>query len=130
VRPSPPGTATPVPCKQKGTCDHRLAIGRREIEARILEGPKDRLLAPDPVTAFVVVLDLSALRTSDRLNRSKFATSPAVVRLLGDRLIAGQQIDDSDINAAGAAQALAASWLRRSPFLPAACTTERFAITS
>ncbi len=32
--------------------------------------------------------------------------SPAVVRLLGDRLIAGEQIGDSDINAATAAQAV------------------------
>jgi hypothetical protein len=40
------------------------------------------------------------------VNHSKFATSPAVVRLLGDRLIAGQQIDGSDINAAGAAPAV------------------------
>ena len=54
----------------------------------------------------VVVLDLSALRTSDALNHSKLATSPAVVRLLGDRLIAGEQIGDSDINAATAAQAV------------------------
>jgi esterase/lipase superfamily enzyme len=54
----------------------------------------------------VVVLDLSALQTSDALNHSKFATSPAVVRLLGDRLIAGEQIGDSDISAAAAAQAV------------------------
>jgi esterase/lipase superfamily enzyme len=54
----------------------------------------------------VVVLDLSALQTSDWLSHSKFAESPEVVRLLGDRLIAGQQIDDSDINAAGAAEAV------------------------
>ena len=44
----------------------------------------------------IVVLDLSALRTSDRLNHSKFATSPEVVRLLGDRLIAGQGFGGGD----------------------------------
>ena len=54
----------------------------------------------------IVVLDLSALQTSDRLNHSKFATSPDVVRLLGDRLIAGQQIGASDIGVASAAQAV------------------------
>ena len=54
----------------------------------------------------IVVLDLSALQTSDRLNHSKFATSPDVVRLLGDRLIAGQQIGAADIGAGAAAQAV------------------------
>src|SRR5208282_4283457 len=54
----------------------------------------------------IVVLDLSALRTIHPLNHSKFATSPAVVRLLGDRLIAGEQIGDSDVSAATAAQAV------------------------
>jgi hypothetical protein len=53
MRPSPPGTATTVPRKHKGTCDNRLSIRRREIEGRVLEGLKERLLAPDPVAAFV-----------------------------------------------------------------------------
>lgn len=45
----------------------------------------------------ITVLDLSALRVGDRLNHSKFAASPEVVKLLGDRLIAGQTITDQDI---------------------------------
>jgi esterase/lipase superfamily enzyme len=45
----------------------------------------------------IVVLDLSALRGGDRLNHSKFAQSPEVVRLLGDRLIAGQTVTDQNI---------------------------------
>ena len=45
----------------------------------------------------IVVLDLSALRVGDRLNHSKFAESPEVVRLLGARLIAGQTVTDQDI---------------------------------
>jgi esterase/lipase superfamily enzyme len=52
----------------------------------------------------IVVLDLSALRTSDSLNHSKFAKSPAVVRLLGDQLIAGQEIDDPSVSVASAAE--------------------------
>ena len=68
------------------------------------------LTQPENVAALeaapgIVVLDLSALRTSDPLNHSKFATSPAVVRLLGDRLLAGQTLDDADgdvVSAAGA----------------------------
>ncbi len=54
----------------------------------------------------VVVLDLSALQTSDRLNHSKFATSPEVVRLLGDRLIAGRELDRSDVAFGNAADAI------------------------
>ena len=54
----------------------------------------------------VVVLDLSALSTSDRLNHSKFAASPEVVRLLGDRLIAGRELEKSDVAFGNAADAL------------------------
>ncbi len=45
----------------------------------------------------ISILDLTKLRGGDRLNHSKFAESPEVVRLLGDRLIAGQTITDQDI---------------------------------
>ncbi|MBW3097571.1 alpha/beta hydrolase [Pseudohoeflea coraliihabitans] len=45
----------------------------------------------------ITVLDLSKLQGGDRLNHSKFSESPEVVRLLGDRLIAGQTITDQDI---------------------------------
>ena len=53
-----------------------------------------------------MVLDLSALRTSDPLNHSKFATSPAVVRVLGEQLIAGQEIDNPDVSFATPAEAV------------------------
>ena len=39
--------------KQKGTCENHLTITRQEIEARVLGGLKERLLAPDLVTIFV-----------------------------------------------------------------------------
>jgi site-specific DNA recombinase len=39
--------------KQKGTCDNRLTITRQEIEPRVLEGLKERLLSPDLVAVFV-----------------------------------------------------------------------------
>jgi Uncharacterized protein conserved in bacteria len=45
----------------------------------------------------IIILDLSALRGGDSLNHSKFAVSPEVVKLLGDRLIAGQTITDQNI---------------------------------
>lgn len=61
----------------------------------------------------VTVLDLSALQNGDRLNHSKFATSPEVVQLLGDRLIKGQVVSETDTpgaklgaSAAGAGQVL------------------------
>ncbi len=43
------------------------------------------------------MLDLTALQTGDSLNHGKFAESPEVVRLLGNRLIAGQTVTDSEI---------------------------------
>jgi len=45
----------------------------------------------------ITVLDLSALQVGDRLNHSKFAESPEVVRLLGQRLIDGQTVTDQDL---------------------------------
>src|SRR5271165_1871157 len=50
--------------KQKGTCDNTLTITRQEVEARVLEGLKERLLAPDLVKVFV-----SAFRDESKLQR-------------------------------------------------------------
>ncbi|SJZ95791.1 alpha/beta hydrolase [Consotaella salsifontis] len=80
--------------------DRALALSRR------IAGGVDRLGAIDPTqepyrteleTAGITVLDLSALRAGDRLNHGKFAASPAVVRLIGQRLIAGQKVTDADV---------------------------------
>jgi esterase/lipase superfamily enzyme len=46
----------------------------------------------------ITVLDLSALQVGDSLNHSKFAESPEVVRLLGQRLIAGQTVTNQDVS--------------------------------
>ena len=40
---------------------------------------------------------VTALKGGDKLNHGKFAESPEVVRLLGNRLIAGQTVTDSDV---------------------------------
>lgn len=48
-------------------------------------------------SAGITVLDLTKLKSGDNLNHGKFAESPEVVRLIGDRLIAGQTVTDSDI---------------------------------
>ena len=80
--------------------DRALTLSRR------ISGNVDRLGQVDindPSTRDVLekegilVLDLSALQAGDRLNHSKFAESPEVVRLLGDRLIAGQTVTDQDV---------------------------------
>src|SRR5690606_34721810 len=45
----------------------------------------------------IIVLDLTALKSGDSLNHGKFAESPEVVRLIGNRLIAGQTVTDSEV---------------------------------
>ncbi len=80
--------------------DRALSLSRR------ISGNIDRLGQVDPTvepyrSAFekegIVVLDLTALKGGDRLNHGKFAESPEVVKLLGNRLIAGQTVTDSDV---------------------------------
>jgi site-specific DNA recombinase len=53
--------------KQKGTCDNRLTITCQEIEARVLAGLKDRLLAPDLVAVFVDAFRDETKRQRDAL---------------------------------------------------------------
>ena len=45
----------------------------------------------------ITILDLTALNSGDRINHAAYATSPDVVRLIGDRLLQGQVITDTDI---------------------------------
>jgi esterase/lipase superfamily enzyme len=42
----------------------------------------------------ITVLDLTRIKGEGGLNHDKFATSPEIVRLIGGRLVAGQQIGD------------------------------------
>lgn len=91
--------------------------------SRLIGGDIDRLgqinPAAEPYRSEIekdgaTVLDLTALRSGDPLNHGKFAESPEVVRLLGQRLVAGQTIADGKagmadqlgIVAAGATQTL------------------------
>ena len=83
--------------------DKALGLSRR------LAGGVDRLGAIDPSQEphrsrlekhGVTVLDLTALKTGDRLNHGKFAESPEVVRLLGNRLIAGQRVSEDRVGLA------------------------------
>lgn len=47
--------------------------------------------------AGITVLDLTKLKSGDPLNHGKFAESPEVVRLIGDRLVAGQAVTESAV---------------------------------
>ncbi len=80
--------------------DRALALSRR------ISGNVDRVGQIDPSkepyrTALersgITVIDLTAVKTGDKLNHGKFAESPEVVRLLGDRLIAGQAVTESNV---------------------------------
>ncbi len=54
----------------------------------------------------VTVLDLTALQSNDRINHDLYAQSPAAVRLIGDRLIQGQQIGSEEIDGFAPVEAL------------------------
>ena len=80
--------------------DRALSLSKR------ISGNIDRLGQVDPTVepyrtefekAGIVVLDLTALKTGDQLNHGKFAESPEVVKLIGNRLIAGQAVTDSEV---------------------------------
>nr|WP_262266138.1 MULTISPECIES: alpha/beta hydrolase [unclassified Microvirga] len=85
--------------------------------SRLIGGDVDRLGQINPAAepyrselekAGVTVLDLTALKSGDPLNHSKFAESPEVVRLLGERLVAGQTISQSRTGVSGQFGAVAA----------------------
>ena len=80
--------------------DRALGLSRR------ISGDIDRLGQVDPTVepyrtefekAGITVLDLTALKSGDSLNHGKFAESPEVVRLIGNRLIDGQTVTDQDV---------------------------------
>ncbi|PQA73073.1 esterase [Brucella oryzae] len=80
--------------------DKALALSRR------ISGNIDRLGQIDPSIepyrselekAGISVIDLTKLKSGDRLNHGKFASSPEVVQLIGQRLVAGQTITDSQV---------------------------------
>lgn len=47
--------------------------------------------------AGITVLDLTDVKTADRLNHSKFAESPEIVQLLGAQLASGQSLTDQRV---------------------------------
>jgi len=90
--------------------DRALGLSRR------LSGNIDRLGQIDPSSPVnsaalenlgISVIDLTKLRSGDRLNHGTFAASPKVVQLIGNRLLAGQTITDNDIDLGEAIGAVA-----------------------
>lgn len=80
--------------------DHALEL------AKFVGGSGARLGAIDPFTPAnrallekrgVDVVDLTALQGGGALNHDKFAKSPDVVRLLGERFLAGQPVSDAHV---------------------------------
>jgi esterase/lipase superfamily enzyme len=47
--------------------------------------------------AGITVVDLTKVKSTDRLNHGKFAESPEIVQLIGQRLVTGQTLTDSDV---------------------------------
>ncbi len=85
--------------------------------SRLIGGDVDRLGQINPAVepyraelerAGVTVLDLTALKSGDPLNHGKFAESPEVVRLLGERLVAGQTISGDKTSVGNRLEAVAA----------------------
>ena len=50
--------------RSKGTCDNNATISRQEIEARVLDGLKDRLMAPELVREFIRAFQEEANRAA------------------------------------------------------------------
>ena len=49
-------------------------------------------------TAGITVIDLTKVKSGDGLNHGKFAESPEVVQLIGQRLVTGQTLTDSNVS--------------------------------
>ncbi|WP_425523704.1 alpha/beta hydrolase [Rhizobium setariae] len=74
--------------------------------SRFISGDVMRLGAIDASTqpyrsdlekAGIQIVDLTQVKTEDRLNHGKFAESPEIVQLIGKRLVNGQTLTDSNV---------------------------------
>jgi site-specific DNA recombinase len=73
--------------RSKGTCNNNATITRQEIEARVLEGLKDRLMAPELVREFIRAFQEEANRAA-REQDQKFKSDRMQLHLV-ERKIAG-----------------------------------------
>lgn len=74
--------------------------------SRLISGDVSRLGAIDPTAepyrsqldrAGITAIDLTKVETDDGLNHGKFAESPQIVQLIGQRIIKGQTLTDSEV---------------------------------
>ena len=75
--------------------------------SRLISGDVLRLGAINPAEepyrsklekAGITAIDLTKVKTDDSLNHGKFAESPEIVQLIGQRLITGQPLTDSNVS--------------------------------
>lgn len=78
--------------------DRALAVSRRVWGSTVRLGAIDPSVEPfksDFDRRNVTVIDMTGVRTPDRLNHGTFAESPDVVKLIGARIAGGQTLTDS-----------------------------------
>jgi site-specific DNA recombinase len=73
--------------RSKGTCSNAVSIGREEIESRVLDGLKDRMMAPELIAAFVDEFNTEIRRLAGDLEAEHAAVQRALAE--ADRKIAG-----------------------------------------
>jgi hypothetical protein len=56
--------------RSKGTCNNNATVSRQEIEARVLEGLKERLMAPELVREFIRAFQEEANATAAELEQA------------------------------------------------------------
>lgn len=80
--------------------DRALAVSRRVWGSSARLGainPESEPYHTDLPRDGITVIDLTKLQTGDRLNHGKFAESPEVVQIIGQRLVAGQTMTDQRV---------------------------------
>ncbi|KZE36050.1 alpha/beta hydrolase [Chelatococcus daeguensis] len=80
--------------------DRALAVSRRVWGSSARLGainPEAEPYHTDLPRDGITVIDLTKLQTGDRLNHGKFAQSPEVVQIIGQRLVAGQTMTDQRV---------------------------------
>src|SRR5260370_9744701 len=63
--------------RSKGTCSNALVINRQQLEARILNGLKERLMAPELVKAFVDEFKAEIRRSAQDSETNRTTLKPA-----------------------------------------------------
>lgn len=81
--------------------DRALALSRfisGDVQRLGQINPSDEPYRAQFEKAGITVVDLTKVQTGDRLNHGKFAESPQIVQLIGERLVNGQTLTDSDVS--------------------------------